>query len=388
MIRVSIIAVLAGMAALAPPSGRPPVGPLQRTEPRVYDFTFDVTLTTLFQYNALDQRSYNLADAPIVMPVIFRGSYSAVAADSLRARMWLGPGEDTTLSQRTRLDDGFPFHTQLAVLPVPAFRGKTLRWQLGYRVQVWSSRMTNEAAAASIPWPREWPAEVRDGLTPQKFIESDNAVFAETVQRVSNGQLRMVPPYLAAKDLVRHCINEIRLSGDGVNRGNVGVLRGLEMSGALATVSSPSPIGSPHDLVCVCVAILRAAGIPARPVIGVEKLSDRDRLKKRGNTKNRPEFVSWAEFYLPDVGWIPFDPVAMRGKGVRSLNVRRPWPEFGTMKGLNRRIPLAYHFIPPASVETPQNPAVWGWDPRPGGDPSSEQQIRFTVLSRGRGQGE
>ncbi len=387
MIRVSAIAILAGLTALTPPSGRPPVGPLQRTEPRVYDFTFDVTLTTLFQYDARDQRSYQLADAPIVMPVIFQGSYSAVAADSLRARLWLGPGEDTTLSRRTRLDAGYPFHTQLAVLPVGAFTGKTLRWQLGYRVQVWSSRMTNEAAAASVPWPREWPAEVRDGLQPQLFIESDNGLFAETVQRVSQGQLRMVPPYLAAKDLVRYCVNEVRVSGDGVNRGNAGTLRGLEMSGALATVSSPLTAGSPHDLVCVCVAMLRAAGIPARPVIGVEKLPESDGLRK-GDTKGRPEFVSWAELYLPDVGWVPFDPVAMRGKGVRNLDVRRPWPEFGTMKDLNRRIPLAYHFIPPASVETPQNPAVWGWDPRPGGDPSSEQQIRFTVVSRGRGRGD
>ena len=58
------------------------------------------------------------------------------------------------------------------------------------------------------------------------------------------------------------------------------------------------------------------------------------------------------------------------------------------MKDLNRRIPLAYHFIPPTTVESPQNPAVWGWDPRPGGDPSSEQIIKFTVVSRGRGKGD
>jgi hypothetical protein len=74
----------------------------------------------------------------------------------------------------------------------------------------------------------------------------------------------------------------------------------------------------------------------------------------------------------------------MRGKGIRSLDVRRPWPEFGTMDDLNRRIPLAYHFIPPAAVEAPV-PGVWGWDPRPGGDPGTEPQIRFTMISRGRG---
>jgi len=368
------VAVVTALLALAPPSGRPPVGPLQRVEPRVYDFTFDVTVTTAWQYDLSLQRSYNLLDAPIVMPVIFQGTYSVVAADSLRARLWLGGREDNTLA--TRLDGGYPFHTQLAVIPIESFTGKSLRWQLAYRVQVWSSRLTDEAAAASVPWPRTWPAEVLDGLQPQMFIESDDPIFAETVERVSKGQLRLVPPYLAAKDLVRHCINEIRVSGNGVNRGNLGVLRGLKVSGARHTATTG--LGGPNDLVCVCVALLRAAGIPARPVIGV-KTGRGDRGWRQ------PEFVSWAEFYLPDVGWIPFDPLVMRGKGLRNLDVRKPGAEFGTMKNLNRRIPLAYHFIPPASVESPQNAAVWGWDPRPGGDPSSEQIIKFEVTSRGRG---
>ncbi len=370
------VAVVTALIALAPPSGRPPAGPLQRVEPRVYDFTFDVTVTTAWQYDLSLQRSYNLFDAPIVMPVIFQGTYSTVAADSLRARLWLGGPEDTSLAQRTRLDDGYPFHTQLAVIPVKSFAGKSLRWQLGYHVQVWSSRLTDEAAAASVAWPRTWPAEVLDGLRPQMFIESDDPIFSETVERVSKGQLRLVPPYLAAKDLVRYCINEIRVSGDGVNRGNMGVLRGLEVTGARQTATAG--LGGPHDLVCVCVAMLRAAGIPARPVIGVQ-------TSKQGRVRGRPVFASWAEFYLPDVGWIPFDPLVMRGKGLRSLDVRKPWAEFGTMKNLNRRIPLAYHFIPPASVESPQNAAVWGWDPRPGGDPSSEQIIKFEVKSKGRG---
>jgi hypothetical protein len=372
-------ALLAGLLVLAsPPSGRPPIGPLERYEPRVYDFTFDVTLTSLWQYDLSLQRDYRLADAPIVMPVIFQGTYSTVHSDSLRARLWLEGREDTSLVNRTRLDDGFPFQTRLAVIPVEQFGGKTLRWQLAYRIQSWSSRLRSETQAASVAWPREWPEEVRDGLQPQMFIESDDPLFAGAVVKASAGKLRLVPPYYAAKDLVRYCINQIRLSGNGKNMGNLGTLRGLELVGARQAANEG--IGGPHDLVCVCVAVLRAAGIPARPVIGVEKQkSSLGGLKQAG-----PEFVSWAEFYLPEAGWIPFDPVEMRGKGVRSLDVRRPWPEFGTMDDLNRRIPLAYHFIPPATLEVPV-PAVWGWDPRPGGDPGSEPQIRFTIVSRGRG---
>ncbi|MHC4787515.1 MAG: hypothetical protein ACYTE6_16275, partial [Planctomycetota bacterium] len=177
-------ALLAGLLVLAsPPSGRPPVGPLQRYEPRVYDFTIDVTLTTLWQYDLSQQAGYRLADAPIVMPVIFQGTYSTVKDDSLRARLWLTGREDTTLAQRTRLDDGFPFQTRLAVIPITQFGGRTLRWQLGYRVESWSSRLRSEADAAAIAWPRSWPAEVQDGLRPQMFIESDDPLFAGAVEK-------------------------------------------------------------------------------------------------------------------------------------------------------------------------------------------------------------
>ncbi|MHC4415292.1 MAG: transglutaminase-like domain-containing protein [Planctomycetota bacterium] len=371
-------ALLLALLALGPPSGPPAVGPLERYEPRVYDFTFDVTVATAWQFDARSRRSYRLVDAPIVMPVIFQGAYSAVAADSLRPGLWLEGRPDAAVAQRTRLDDGFPYQTKLAVLTIDEFQGMFLRWQLGYRVQVWSSRLRDEAAAAAVPWPRQWPAEVEDGLKPQTFIESDDPFFRQAVEHASGGKLRLTSPYLAAKDLVRYCVNRIRVSGDGVRRGEFGVLRGLEIAGARETAAAG--LGGPHDLVCICVATLRAAGIPARPVIGVEEVPGR--VPRTGGP--RPEFVSWAEFYLPRVGWVPFDPLEMRGR-VRTLDVRRPWPEFGTMKDLNRRIPLAYHFIPPAAVQTPQHPAVWGWDPRPGGDPSSEQQIRIQMISRGRG---
>ena len=370
--------VLVAALLAAPPSGRPPIGPLERYQPRLYDFTIDVTLTTLGQYDLSQQRSFDLVDAPIVMPVIFQGTYSAVKANSLRGRLWLDGREDTELNARSRIDDGYPFQTRLAVIPIEQFRGRTLRWQIGYRVQSWSARLRSEEAAARIPWPREWPEEVRDGLQPQMFIESDDPIFAQAVEHASGGQLRMVPPYLAAKDLVRYCLNQIRVSGNGSNRGNLGVLRGLKLNGARHAVAEG--IGSPHDLVCVCVAVLRAAGIPARPVIGVEEL----KAELGGLKQAKTDLVSWAEFYLPDAGWISFDPVEMQGKGVRNQDIRRPWPEFATMKDLNERIPLAYHFLPAAQVEAPI-PAVWGWDPRPGRDPGTEPQIKFTIISRGRG---
>ena len=82
---------------------------------------------------------------------------------------------------------------------------------------------------------------------------------------------------------------------------------------------------------------------------------------------------------------MPFDPNDMRGKGIKTMDINKSWPEFGTMKHLHERIPLAYHFIPPTGVQSPRNPGVWGWDPRPSGDPGSDQMIQLQITSRGKG---
>ena len=369
----SLLAILFAVSLLAPPSGRPPVGPLAREDPRLYDVTFDVSLVTWWTYDATQRARYRLRDAPIVMPVAFQGAFHSVKSDSIKAGLWLEGRPDPDLPGRFRIDGGYPHHTHLAVIPIEEFNGTHLRWQMTWRAQVFNSRLISEEQAAAFPWPRQWPQEVRDGLEPQMFIESGDPLFARAVERASEGRLRLVPPYVAAKELVRWSLKQVRVTGNGLNRGNLGVLHGLALSGARR--AAETGLGSRHDLVCVCVAMLRAAGIPARPVIGIE-----DRPLRRGG----PTLVSWAEFYLPEAGWVPFDPAEMRGK-IRTLDVLRPWPEFGTMDDLNQRIPLSYHFVAPATVESPMNASVWGWDPRPGGDPGTEQQIRLTVISRGRG---
>lgn len=366
----SLAVWLSGCLALgfAPPSGRPPIGPLQRYEPKAYSLAFTVAVSTLQQQNGLDKFNYRLDDAPIVMPVIFLGTYSTAKSDSVKGQLWL---ESREANPHFELKSGYPFNTHLATINVDHFVGQSVRWQVAYDLQVWSSRIDDEAAAR-IAWPQEWPKEVQDGLAPQSYIQSDDSIFAEEVEKVTRGKLRLVPPYLAAKDLVRHCINSIQISGSANIRDEFRVLRGMDVNGAAQ--AARKRIGSPHDLVCVCVAMLRAAGIPARPVVGAQE-----------NELGKGEFVSWAEFYLPEAGWVPFDPIEMRGKGVRNLDVRKAWPEFGTMDELNERIPLAYHFLPPVTIESPRNPAVWGWDPRPGRDAGSEQRVNIVIVSRGRG---
>lgn len=376
---------LLALLALSPAvAAAPPRGPLERYQPKVYDVRFEVEINTQIPWahddprnrSRLDERplawggTIRVEDAPIVMPIVLEGAYHQVARDSVGGHLWLENHVDPGLADRFRIDSGLPFGTHLAVLPIARFVGKYFRWDVTYRMQSFSSRV-DERGAASIAWPREWPKEVADGLRPQLYIESDDPIFKQTVERVAGGDLRLVPPYYAAKDLVRYCINELTVNGNGVRRGRAGVLHGMEVVGARR--AAREQLGSEHDLVCVCVAVLRAAGIPARPVIGIEE-------DKHG----RNTLVSWAEFYLPEAGWIPFDPEQMRGKGMHRP-VQDPWPEFGTMDDLNERVPLAYGFMPQRSVQSPMNPAVWGWDPRPSGSPDAEQMVRITVSGRGAG---
>jgi len=378
MLTKSIALLLTSLVALvpAPPSGRPPIGPLKRVDPKLHDLTFGVLIATQLQQavsgegNAYATReNYNLVDAPIAMPLVYQSTFSRMDPESVTAQLLL---DAKPQNPKLTIKENLPFSTALGVMTIGRFTGQSVRWQVGYRLQTWSS-VIDDTKAGQIAWPKEWPKEVQDGLKPQMFIESDDPVFKETVERVSEGKLRLVPPYYAAKDLIRYAILNIQTSGDGVDHGAQGQIRGMEVLGAKEAATSG--LGTPHDLVCVCVAILRAANIPARPVIGVQESPK--------NGKN--EFVTWAEFYLPDCGWIPFDPFVMRGKGIRQLDVRKPWPELGTMDDLNERIPLAYHFIPAATIESPQNAAVWGWDPRPGGTSTSEQAVTIGIVSRGKG---
>ena len=422
----SVLIALVGLLVLSPSSGRPPTGPLQREDPRVHDVRFQVTL----------RGGFDLEGAPIMMPLILQSTFNRVEPESVQGRLWLGGRPDHSLPQRfrveggTSVEEGFPHGTHTAILPVGPFRGERLRWDVACRVQSWSSRIDDRAAGRMTwprplprelvegerperPWPRDWPEEVREGLLPQPYIESDDAIFAQAVREVMGDRLPLTPPYYAAKELVRYCVEKINVgrgatyyhdprvpdernpwqipgSGEGGGKVIVGMqvmgasraVRHFNSGGAMPDPGRPGEPPSPHDLVCVCVATLRAAGIPARPVIGVQE----SKWGRNSENSQAAEIVSWAEFYLPGAGWVPFDPMDMRGKALINRRLEDPWPEFGSMDHLNRRIPLAYHFVPPGAEVEPDIPALWGW-----GNSSRigrswlDQYIYVSIISRGRG---
>ena len=152
----------------------------------------------------------------------------------------------------------------LTVDPNVLNQATQLRFRVFHEAICYSSEV-DEAALQSIPWPASWPSQARDALQPQTLIESDNPLFAKVVQEVSGGDLRLVPPWIAAKELVRHACNTIQKNGETTLYGPGRSIRGLDVNGALAASGSGPPT--------ISSACLNAAGIPARPVIGRAKIA-------------------------------------------------------------------------------------------------------------------
>ena len=216
--------------------------------------------------------------------------------------------------------------------------------------------VVDEKAAAQVTWPREWPDSVRPYLAASDLIQSDDEIFKTFIERTTEGRLRRTPIYVAAKELVRSTILEFRnVEGSSLRREGDGRIVGFQLQGAAAATSAVQV--TPADMVCTCVAVLRAAGIPARPVIGIHS-GDGD-AKDSKRPKGRRTFCCWAEFHLPGAGWVPFDPFEMRGQGLRQADIARPWRWFGSIDSMNRRVGIAYDFAPFNQGRVLGYPAGW-----------------------------
>lgn len=81
-------------------------------------------------------------------------------------------------------------------------------------------------------------------------------------------------------------------------------VKGVGKGNPVRTLDEAEGRGGSADISSVFVAVLRAAGIPAREVCGL--LPD----GKSGNITQA--FHVWAEFYVPGAGWVSADPAAVR----------------------------------------------------------------------------
>ena len=248
-------------------AGRPPNPPAWRVDPWLYDMTFRVQVLGMpaFQEGdvASNTETMRLTTNRLVLSMSTLDTWSRVDPASIRATATLtgAPRRSIPVTMADSLGG-----TRLVTLDTGAVSCQSIQWELQWRVQVWSS-LVDEDQAQRVTWPRSWPAEVEPWLKPSVAIESDDQRFAQHVQSVSGGKLKDVPIWLATKDLVRHTVLWFRGIDSFGNITDTTATRGFQLQGAAAAMESRK--GSVYDLCAACVATLRAAGIPARPVLGM-----------------------------------------------------------------------------------------------------------------------
>lgn len=166
----------------------------------------------------------------------------------------------------------------IARLRLPRSEGET-KLSASYTVHLRRPAFDKAALARMDfgPYDPESP-EVRDYTVPRSRIESDDPRIVELARQfASDGN-----PYRRAWAIYNHVIDQSSYV-DAPARGALPMLQ--------------SKVGCCADYAMLFVAICRATGIPARECSGF--------VVKGGGT-----WHSWAEFYLPNLGWIPCDPQA------------------------------------------------------------------------------
>ncbi len=147
----------------------------------------------------------------------------------------------------------------------------------------------------------------------EKYIESDNPKVIELANEIAGEETN---PYLITKLFFDYIIDTYKYSklGQGLN-------------GAKYLLENGN--GECGDYSALFIALSRAKGIPARPVVGYWAISGTDQTHV------------WAEFYLEGIGWIPVDATIAQISAIKRDTVMRDY-YFGNMD--NQRVILSKGF--------------------------------------------
>ena len=369
------VLLAASRASAQPANGGPPVYPIERVQPQVHEATIDLGIFA--EQLVVDENGPLLAQrSEVLIPIILQGAYSKADPSTISISGTINGQIFREGSIPWSLRGPRPDGAAEIVVELIDLRAQSVGVKVTWTQQTWLPQI-NEVDAMCSTWPAEWPEATRPFLKPEPWIQSDDQFLIDFVTRISKGNLRGVSPYGAAKELIRESVLAYKsISGTGNERREFGLISGLQLIGA--SESARAATGSPNDLVCTCIAILRAAGIPARPVVGIVKEMTKD-------LKERTRWRTWGEFYVPKAGWVPFDPNIMRGSGFQFRGLDAAWPGFANIKDFNERIPVAYRFQPEGSLW--HWPPVWGFIY--GGDLNRARKIysQTSLMRIGRGDG-
>jgi transglutaminase-like putative cysteine protease len=158
-----------------------------------------------------------------------------------------------------------------------------------------------------------------DGPLEELRVEVDGEVETQNANGVVRGTVERFPPSLFLRDTaltqadgaIRDFAQKIRDTSGGVVLAELhGLLDRLFEDCAGDVATSPAPAnaaeafarkhGAPKDLAHIFIGAARTLGIPARYVRGYFRRPD--------NSAEADTSHAWAEAFVPDLGWVGFDP--------------------------------------------------------------------------------
>jgi len=173
--------------------------------------------------------------------------------------------------------------------------GANITLDVTYNVRI---RLTNLIGNRTVQFStlQNLPSEVRKYLQPTQYIESDNPVFTGIANKFREKATNLLQLINYLDNFTANYITYDNAALNDTNR-----LTQDNEDSALATYTKGTGVCTNYSR--LLVALLRAAGIPARTVAGwaVENwLPDK--------TYTDTDSHVWVELYLPGSGWVPVEP--------------------------------------------------------------------------------
>lgn len=352
----------------------------------------DWTLTVTVQVNSVKNRdgsgmpipeTMNLKTAAVVFPAI--ESFASGELDSDRFKGELRFNEQV-VDDSPELLEGYQGGTRLARWTMTDKVGTDMTLVVTLPVTTWET-VFDEKAAMSVPWPAKWPATASSALQPDAIVDSGKPEVQALVRQWTEGKdPKSIPPVQLAKFLAGRVMEHVQISGNGLVSASNGLLMGVGLLPVEDTAKNGR--GSEHDMVVLLAAVYRAAGLPARTVIGfdVTGKKEKENFLDRGRSGGSgTQLRGWVEFCLYDEGtqkelWVPVDVVRMRASSNRVPPLNRPWKFFGTHDELENVVPFALQYHPPTTVVGHGAYGFWGWLTTPQ-IPNVTQFLRFNAIT-------
>lgn len=303
----------ASLQVSAAPSTLPsPKAPLTFENPKKYSITYTVTI---------NNTAFSPSDIRLYLPL--------PAEWESQRNLKIGEISPKPESQETEKSSGNSMlYWRLKGTPK---KNATAEFVLHFDLTAYETN-TNIDPASVLPYKQD-SAEVQHFTRPEKYIESDDPTIIGLADTLTKDQTN---PYLMAKAYYDYIIDHVtyKLLGQGLN-------------GAKYLLDHKN--GECGDYSALFIALCRAKGIPARPIVGYWAISGKDQTHV------------WAEFFLEGIGWIPVDATI----GQQSSEKRQYY--FGNMD--NQRVILSKGYNTPLVPQGPdgfvapilQVPMWWYW---------------------------